>query len=287
MGVNLRPAVEADAEACGRIIHEAFKGIAERHGFPPDFPTEEAGRWVASFLIGHPSVFGVVAEDDGRVVGSNFLDERNPIRGVGPIAVDPNSQARGIGRRLMQTVLERGQGAPGIRLIQDAFNSRSMSLYASLGFDVREPLALVNGTPQSLPSAGVEVRHMKAEDLEPCAHLCSKLHKFERVNELQDAVKRLAPFVVLRRGRVTAYCTAATFWPLNHGVAETESDMKELLMGAGVQSVEPLAFLLPTREATFFRWCLSEGFRVVKPLTLMAIGEYQEPRGCWFPSVLY
>jgi hypothetical protein len=25
----------------------------------------------------------------------------------------------------------------------------------------------------------------------------------------------------------------------------------------------------------------------VKPMNLMALGEYQEPRGSWFPSVLY
>jgi len=32
---------------------------------------------------------------------------------------------------------------------------------------------------------------------------------------------------------------------------------------------------------------LGAGMRVVKPMTLMAMGQYQEPRGCWFPSVLY
>ena len=26
---------------------------------------------------------------------------------------------------------------------------------------------------------------------------------------------------------------------------------------------------------------------VVKPMTLMAMGEYREPRGVWFPSVFY
>jgi hypothetical protein len=39
----------------------------------------------------------VVAEIDGRVVGSNFLDERGPVRGVGPITVDPAAQGRGSG----------------------------------------------------------------------------------------------------------------------------------------------------------------------------------------------
>ena len=36
--------------------------------------------------------------------------------------------------------MERGEGAPGIRLLQDAFHMRSLSLYETLGFDVKEPL---------------------------------------------------------------------------------------------------------------------------------------------------
>ena len=37
MAVTVRPAHPSDAEACGRIIHDAFRTISERHHFPPDF----------------------------------------------------------------------------------------------------------------------------------------------------------------------------------------------------------------------------------------------------------
>ena len=67
-------------------------------------------------------------------MGSNFLDERGPIRGVGPITVVPEAQKSGIGRRLMEAVITRGAEARGIRLFQDSFNLQSLSLYASLGF---------------------------------------------------------------------------------------------------------------------------------------------------------
>ena len=87
--------------------------------------------------IPHPAVWGVVAEADGKIVGSNFLDERDPIRGVGPITIDPKAQNAGVGRRLMEAVIERGKDAPGIRLLQDGFHMRSLSLYTSLGFDVK------------------------------------------------------------------------------------------------------------------------------------------------------
>jgi predicted N-acetyltransferase YhbS len=287
MTLTIRPAITADVQTCGRIIYQAFKEIAEHHRFPPDFPTVQDGIQLATSFIDHPSIFGVVAEQDGQVVGSNFLDERDPIRGLGPITVDPHVQQRGIGRRLMETVLERGQGAAGIRLLQDSFNVSSVSLYASLGFDVKEPILLMRGKPKSGPPSGVEVRPLRSEDLSSCAALCKKVHGHERINELRDALKNFSPQVALRGERVVAYASAPTFWPLNHGVAETEEEMKALLLGAGAVSAEPLSFLLPVRQANFFRWCLSEGLRVIKPMTLMVMGEYQEPDGCYFVSVLY
>ena len=106
--------------------------------------------------------------------------------------------------------------------------------------------------------------------------------------ELRDALGTFTPFAVEREGRITGYLTAPTFWLANHGVAETEGDMRALIAGAAAAaSPEPVSFLLPVRQASLFRWCLSEGMRVVKPMTLMAMGEYREPRGVWFPSVFY
>jgi len=113
------------------------------------------------------------------------------------------------------------------------------------------------------------------------------VHGIERTHELQEALRVFAPFVVEREGRITGYLPAATFWLMNHGVAETELDMRALLAGAGALSAEPLSLLLPTRQANLFRWCLHQEMRTIKPMTLMPMGRYQEPRGCYFPSVLY
>ena len=98
-------------------------------------------------LIAHPGAYGVVAEDGGRIVGSNFVDERGPIFGIGPITVDPATQNSGVGRRLMQDALDRAAaaGAPGVRLLQDCYHNRSFGLYASLGFEVRDTTAVLQG----------------------------------------------------------------------------------------------------------------------------------------------
>jgi len=287
MEITLRPAAPGDAEECGRIIYEAFKGISGRHGFRPDFPSVEAATGLAQLFIADPSVYGVVAESGGRVVGSNFISEWDAIRAVGPITVDPEVQARGTGRRLMEAVIERGRTGAGVRLVQDSYNSASLSLYAGLGFDVKEPLALMEGSVAGEVPEGFEVRRMKEEDLGEVNELCRRVHGFDRAGELKSLAPVLNPFVAVRAGSVTAYASSPNFWALGHAVAEEDRDMQALLAGASAQSGAPLSFLFPTRQAALFRWCLAQGLRVVKTMTLMAMGEYVEPRGSFIPSVGY
>ncbi|MDQ6700514.1 MAG: hypothetical protein M3Z36_10060 [Acidobacteriota bacterium] len=93
--------------------------------------------------------------------------------------------------------------------------------------------------------------------------------------------------MAVRDRRVVAYATALNFWVAGHGVAESEQDIVALALRFAEARAAPLWFLLLTRQASFFRWCLREGLRVIKPMTLMAMGEYREPAGCWIPSVCY
>jgi GNAT superfamily N-acetyltransferase len=110
-----------------------------------------------SMLLGHPGFYSVVAEVNGEVAGSNVLDERSTIPGVGPVTVDPAVQNRGVGRVLRQDVTRRAadRGAPGIRLLQAAYHSRSLSLYAKHGFQVRDLLARMQGTPPTGEISGL------------------------------------------------------------------------------------------------------------------------------------
>jgi len=288
MTIQIRSMKAEDVETCGRICYEAFKGIAEGHNFRPDFPTAQAGIDLLRMLFESPYSFSAVAERDGVVLGSNHLVEYDAIRAVGPITVDPAAQAKGAGRMLMEAVIERGKGSAGIRLVQDAFNIASLSLYASLGFDVKEPLALIEGELKGDLPPDVTVRAIEEQDYEACAGLCRKTHGFDRLNELKHMLPFLTSFVAIRDGRLTAYTSAPHFYPLNHAVAETEEDMQLLLTGTGnLSQGRPLSFLLPTRQTSLLRWCLKQGMRVMKPLTLMAMGEYHEPRGCYLPSVGY
>ncbi|HUO67300.1 MAG TPA: GNAT family N-acetyltransferase, partial [Gammaproteobacteria bacterium] len=81
--MSIRRGQPSDAAALGDICYRAFKAIADEHNFPPDVPSPEIAAGLLGAFIAHDGIYDVVAEVDGRVTGSNFLDERNPISGVG------------------------------------------------------------------------------------------------------------------------------------------------------------------------------------------------------------
>jgi predicted N-acetyltransferase YhbS len=285
MSIVLRPGTAADAAACGTVCYEAFKAICTAHNFPPDFPSPQVASGLLSMLLAHPRFYSVVAEDEGQIIGSNFLDERSCIAGLGPITVDPTRQDRGVGARLMQDVLDRAarQQTTGLRLLQSGFHNRSLCLYTKLGFCTREPVSILQGKPLGRKFPGYEVRPAMAADVAACNRICLQVHGFHRAGELRDAIEQRAASVVEHLGRITGYTTGIAFF--GHSVAETNRDLMALI-GAAPEFGGP-GFLLPTRNHEVFKWCLEARLKLVFQMTLMTIGLYNEPTAAYMPSVLY
>lgn len=283
--VTLRPGKPGDAAHCAAICFDAFKTISEQHNFPRDFSSPEVAADFLAGLLAHHGFYSVVAEIDGVVVGSNFLDERSAVAGVGPITIDPAVQDRAVGRQLMQNVLDRAaqRGFPGVRLCQATYHNRSLSLYSKLGFDAREPLSTMQGTPFGAKIPGYIVRPATRQDLDACNQVCMRVHGHHRHGELLGAIQQGTATVVEHGGRITGYATAVAFF--GHSVGETNDSLKALIGAA--QAFPGPGFLLPTRNSELFRWCLDNGLRVVQPMTLMSVGLYNEPAGAFLPSVLY
>jgi predicted N-acetyltransferase YhbS len=285
MNLELRRGEIGDAKECGRICYEAFKQIGDEHNFPPDFPSVSAAAGVVATLLAHPGFYSVVAELDGRVVGSNFLDERSRVAGIGPVSVEPSVMDQSIGRRLMLNVMERAEtrGFPGVRLVQMAWHYRSLSLYAKLGFDTRETLSAMQGNPLGAEIPGYKVRPAVEADVSACKALCRRVHGFDRGGELDDAVTQGTANVVEHLGRLSGYSTGIAWF--SHAVGETNEDLKALISRA--EAFHGPGFLVPTRNGDLMRWCLGNGLRIVAQATLMTSGVYNEPQGAYLPSVLY
>jgi predicted N-acetyltransferase YhbS len=283
--ITLRRGREADADAAGAICYRAFKTIAEAHNFLPDFPSPEIAAGLLGNMIRHERFYDLVAEIDGRIVGTNFLDERNPIAGIGPVTVEPGDQNAKVGRILMQAVMDRARerGCAGTRLLQSGYHSRSLSLYFKLGFDAREYMACMQGPAIGKSIPGCAVRPARSDDLAACNGVCFRVHGHDRSGELADAIAQGSASVVERAGRITGYASQIAYF--GHAVGETNDDLKALI-GATPAYLGP-GFLVPTRNGELMRWCLTKGLRVAQTSTLMTIGLYNEPQGAWLPSVVY
>jgi len=170
MALIVRAGTPTDAEPCGRICYEAFCKINTDHHFP-------------RFYV-------VVAECDGRIIGSNAVDERSTSAGIGPITVDPQTQNAGVGRQLMQHLLDRAAArrVPGVRLVQAAFHNRSLALYTSLGFASREPLSCMQGPALHVQLPGYAVRPATPGDRDACNQVCLGVHGHTRDGEVREAI---------------------------------------------------------------------------------------------------
>lgn len=285
MPVAVRSAVPADTETLGRILYSAFAALAEKHQFTREFPSVDVATRTVAMFIGNPGYVGLVAEEDGRILGSNFADTRSTVMGIGPITVDPEIQNKGVGRQLMNAMLARAarQGAAGVRLVQAAYHNRSLCLYSELGFRVREPLSLLQGPPIDMRFPGYDVRAATGADRGGCNGLCRAIHGFDRDRELAEAISQKQASVVEHLGGIAGYATGMGF--RNHAVAESNAALQALI-GAARGFPGP-GFLLPTRNHEVFTWCLRNGLKLVMQSTLMTRGLYAEPDGSWLPSIHY
>ena len=285
MVTKIRRASREDIEVCGEICYRAFCQLADHHKFPHEFPDLEAAHGVVRGMISDPGHYGIVAELDGRIAGSNFMDERSTIAGIGPISVDPDVQNSGAGRAMMQHMLDRVEAnrLPGVRLVQTAYNNRSLSLYAKLGFEIREPLSVMIGSPIKESIPGYNVRPATDADLDACNRLCVSVHGHDRGGELRDAIKEGTAAVVEHLGRITGYASAIGY--AGHAVGESNEELKALISAA--PEFLGCGPLIPSRNGELLRWCYSKGLRLMQQMTLMSVGLYNEPRFPFIPSILY
>jgi predicted N-acetyltransferase YhbS len=285
MKIHLRTGTTSDAADCGAVCYEAFRVIAEQHGFPPDFSAVDAPALLSKRLA-HPGYHVIVAEVDDRIVGSVVLDERSTIAGLGPLSVLPTVQNQGIGRILMVACLDRARerGFPGVRLMQAAFHNRSLSLYTKLGFETREPVSVMQGRPPAAPKQeAYEIRPAIEGDIPAANRLCERVYGVAREGELREAIQLGTAMVCTRDGCITGYSSEMGY--PGHAVAESNTDLQALM--AASAGFKRAGILVPTRNAALLRWCLEQGLRIVQPMNLMTFGVWHEPRLPFLPSILY
>lgn len=284
MTMELRPVQMGDIQTCGKVMYEAFKDIAKRHNFPPDFPDPAAAEGLLSDILNAPAFDAFMAEEEGLVLGSIFVSRRSRVGGISVLTIDPKVQNRGIGRRLLQHGMEFLVEHGHIRqqIIQVGYHNRSLCLYAKSGFVAGELLSNMTGKPIKTNIPSRTVRRASVGDAPACNSLCRKVHGFDREHELAHAIACGTAAVVERDGRITGYTTGVGF--VGHGVGETNEDLKALI--ASVDGFAGPGILIPTGNGELFRWCLDNGLRVVQQMTLMDTQPSGPTNGVYWPAVL-
>ena len=282
MSIELRRPARDDIGELGRIAYDSFRDIAERHGFPPDFESVEFAQRVLGLMLRYEDIYSLAAYENGRPRGIANMIKWGSFGGVGPVAVDIDAQEAGIGRKLMLNVLEhaRASGFESVRLNQDSFNMRSLALYASVGFDLREPLAYMT-LRDDLPRAP-NTRPATQEDVDAMDALCREIYRVTRRGEMVNTIAIGLPAVVYDDGRIRGY-VIGTAW--GHGVAESDDVMLALFAALG--SAAPASTVhVPMREGEFYRRTLAAGHRNRKVVNMMTFGPYESPSGTYVPSGL-
>lgn len=282
MSLTLRPAKQEEAGKLSKICFDAFEEVGNRYGVPNDIPDQHTSDQLFEFLLGAPLFRSVVAEQDGRLIGSAFLS-LGEIGGIGPVTVATDVQNVSAGRRMMEHLIESGKEMRGLRLVQSAFHPRSLALYAKLGFEVREPLACLTGSPPKNAPQGIAVRPATMDDVEAADRVCREVHGHTRSAEFAGAVHQEFAKVAERDGEIVGYTCGIGFFA--HSAALDNDTMKALICDAEV--ITGPGLLLPARNSDLLQWCLAHGLKIHQMMTLMSKGFYQEPRGAALCSVLF
>jgi ribosomal protein S18 acetylase RimI-like enzyme len=244
-GLVVRPAQARDVERAGDVNFLAFYRSALLHGVPAVVTTPAESRRYVSHLLEFDPLGGIVAEDGGEVVGLAWLHPRGPVATVGPVAVDPAVQGRGIGRRLLEGLFEiAGKGVPQIRLVQESFNLVSLGLYLRTGFRIVAPLLeleLPAGTRLDPPpaTASVVIRPARADDRTALVTRDARAFGAPRPQSVDLYLQRGRVLVAEERSMLAGYAMAIGF------------DARAFLGSASADDARVLLALLGTLAAEF------------------------------------
>jgi ribosomal protein S18 acetylase RimI-like enzyme len=280
---QIRNMTRADLDRAGEILFKAYTVGASKHGYVPRMQsTQEGTAWAWAMLRHGPGEI-LIAEVEGRAVGICCLNPRGDHGGVGPVAVDPSYQGRGIGRQLMNALLKKADGLQSVRLFQEAFNPASFSLYYSLNFmPVAELLDLFlnTGVRKGMDPCGT-VSVLTANDLDAVSAYNIPRSKLDRSQDLAYYVKWGKVFVCRDQSQIRGFLASlpgSRTVQLGPLVAEGEEEARLLFQHAVAFFKErPCQTRVMTRDSLLVRALEGLGFKLYCLNILMV-------RGSWRPG---
>ncbi|HXX37926.1 MAG TPA: GNAT family N-acetyltransferase [bacterium] len=130
MSTRLRKARTQDAARAAEVVRRAYEGYVPRMGTLPGPMRADYQQLVARGVV-------YVLEDQTEVVGVLVLVPHSDHLLLDTVAVDPDFQGRGHGRRLISLAEAeaRSLSVPEVRLYTNVVMVENLGLYAHLGFE--------------------------------------------------------------------------------------------------------------------------------------------------------
>jgi len=248
---------------------------------------------------------GLVAEDTrtGRLMGSCFYHPREHHVALGIMNVHPNYFGQGVGRALLQHIIEftERSGLPALRLTQSALNLDSFSLYNKAGF---VPRAAYQDMVIDVPAAGfnpadvapaAQVRDATLDDVPAMAALEMEVSGVTRVPDYRYCIGNETGFWHLsvfegEPGRIEGFLASSRHPAVNMlgpGVCRTEAQAialirKELDVNRGRSPV----VLVPVERTAIVRQMYAWGARNCELHFCQVRGKFQPFAGVNLPMFL-
>ena len=276
----VRPLAAADVDAVAEADFAAFQDVALRHGLTPLVRAVHESRAIVRRLLAADPMGGFVAEDGGRIVGHAWVHPRGPIATIGPIAVEPACQRRGIGRALLAQCLQvPGPRATQVRLVHESFNTASLNLYLSEGFRIVAPileLTLDLDTPVAVRAAlpSVTIRAAGPADEKRIVARDARTFGTQRPQDVERRL-RTGRAVVAERGSTLAGFALGGFGTLGSAAGD---DPELVLAMLAALAAEPtlrssaLRVMVLGTDRVLVDGLRTMGFRIVRACHYMVRG---------------
>ena len=236
----------------------------------------------------------LVAEDEGKLIGSCFYHPRETHLSLGIMNVRSPEAGRGVAGQLLGEIISRAEGKP-VRLVSSAMNLDSYSLYTRAGF---RPTAVFQDmffpAGKFLPAAGPHVRPVLREDISALVSLEQELVGIRRGKDYEYFVSNKMGiwhgYVFEQFGEIQGF-----LFSVNHsgsrmlgpGVMRDSKVALELLSaGLADFSGEAPIFLVPAKEQELIHELYQAGARNCEIHVLQALGSCKEPEGVFMPTFL-
>ncbi|HJQ84502.1 MAG TPA: GNAT family N-acetyltransferase [Candidatus Binatia bacterium] len=283
-GLVIRPAEPRDVERAGDVNFVAFHRVALEHGVPPVVTMPSESRRYIRHLFEFDPLGGVVAEENDDLVGVGWLHPRGAVATIGPLAVDPRAWGRGIGRRLLERLVETaGKGVPQIRLVQESYNTVSLGLYLRSGFRVVAPLleldlpAAVTAVAPRVPP-GMTIRRGAIEDQARIVARDARAFGAPRAQSIELYLRRGTVLVAEAGGTAIGHAMGIGFEGMAFLGAASADDPETVVLLLAALAAEldapgrTLRTLVPAADRRIVEALLALGFRVFRACLYMVRG---------------